>query len=127
MSGQCFPSYSANSKSIKIKLDLCNYAIKTDLKNLNADTSSFALKTNLADLKTKVDKIDFGKINNIDDHQVKNYIEQNYLFFEPRYKYFKTSVDADGTNVLSWESKGLSDENIIESLLLSQHMIHNPY
>ena len=83
MSGQCFPSNSANSKSIKIKLDLSNYAIKTDLKNLNADTSSFALKTNLADLKTKVDKIDFGKINNIDDHEVKNYIEQNYLFFEP--------------------------------------------
>ena len=54
-----------NSKSIKIKLDLSNYATKTDLKNFNADTSSFALKTNLSDLKTKVDKIDFDKINDI--------------------------------------------------------------
>ena len=50
MSNQYFPTYSVNSKSIKIKLDLSNYATKTDLQNSNADTSTFALKTNLADL-----------------------------------------------------------------------------
>ena len=50
MSSQYFPLYN-NKGEISVKLDLSNYATKTDLKNLNADTTSFALKTNLADLK----------------------------------------------------------------------------
>ena len=42
-----------------MKVDLLNYATKTDLKNItHIDTSSFALKTNLASLKTEVDKLD---------------------------------------------------------------------
>ena len=48
--------------SIKVKIDLSNYATKTDIKNiLHVDTSSFALKTNLASLKTEVDKLDIDK------------------------------------------------------------------
>ena len=44
--------------SIKIKIDLSNYTTKADIKNIShVDTSSFALKANLADLKTKVDKL----------------------------------------------------------------------
>ena len=36
---------------------------KTDIKNIShVDTSSFALKTNLANLKTKVDKLDIDKL-----------------------------------------------------------------
>ena len=43
--------------NINVKVDLSNYAIKTDLKNAtHIDTSSFALKTYLANLKTEVDK-----------------------------------------------------------------------
>ena len=42
-----------------MKVDLLDYATKTDLKNItHIDTSSFALKTNLASLKTEVDKLD---------------------------------------------------------------------
>ena len=42
---------------------MCNYATKTDLKNVtHADTSSFALKGNLANLKTEVGKIDIDKL-----------------------------------------------------------------
>ena len=42
-----------------MKVDLLNYATKSDLKNItHIDTSSFALKTNLASLKTEVDKLD---------------------------------------------------------------------
>ena len=38
---------------INVTVDLSNYAIKTDLKNVtHVDTSSFALKTNLATLKS---------------------------------------------------------------------------
>ena len=49
--------------SIKIKIDLSNYATKTDIKNIShVDTSSFALKTNLANLKTEVDKLDIDKL-----------------------------------------------------------------
>ena len=39
--------------SIKVKIDLSNYATKIDIKNnSHVDTSSFPLKTNLASLKT---------------------------------------------------------------------------
>ena len=37
---------------------------------------------------------------------------QNYLVFQPMYKYFKTSVKCSTTYVSSWESKGLSNEKI---------------
>ena len=49
--------------NINVKVDLSNYATKTDLKNVtHVDTSNFALKTNLAGLKTEVDKLDIGKL-----------------------------------------------------------------
>ena len=62
---QCFPKpfNSHFGDSIKVKIDLSNYATKTDIKNIShVDTSSFALKTNLASLKTEVDKLDIDKL-----------------------------------------------------------------
>ena len=62
---QCFPKLSNShfGDSIKFKVDLPNYATKTDLKNVtHVDTSSFALKTNLANLKTEIDKLDIDKL-----------------------------------------------------------------
>ena len=54
--------------SIKVKIDLSNYATKTDIKNIShADTSSFALKTNLYRLKTEFDKLDIGKLKPLPD------------------------------------------------------------
>ena len=51
------------SDSIKVKIDLSNYATKADIENIShLDTSSFALKTNLASLKTEVDKLDIDKL-----------------------------------------------------------------
>ena len=48
---------------IKVKIDLSNYATKTDIKNIShVYTSSFALKTNLANLKTEVDKFGIDKL-----------------------------------------------------------------
>ena len=48
---------------INVKVELSNYATKTDLKNVtHVDTSSFALKTNLANLKTEADKLDIDKL-----------------------------------------------------------------
>ena len=55
-----FRSFGGN---VNVKVDLSNYATKTDLKNVtHVDTSSFALKTNLASLKTEVDKLDIDKL-----------------------------------------------------------------
>ena len=61
---QYFPKpYEPFGGDINVKVDLSNYATKTDLKNVtHVDTSSFALKTNLANLKTEVDKLDIDKL-----------------------------------------------------------------
>ena len=57
------PFNSRFGDSIKVKIDLSNYATKTDIKNIShVDTSSFALKTNLANLKTEVNKLDIDKL-----------------------------------------------------------------
>ena len=59
-----FPkSFRRFGRDINVKVDLSNYATKTDLKSVtHVDTSSFALKTNLANLKTEVDKLDIDKL-----------------------------------------------------------------
>ena len=49
-----------------VKVDLSNYATKTDLKNVShVDVSSFALQSNLASLNTEVDKIDADKLKTV--------------------------------------------------------------
>ena len=58
-----YPPYRSSSNNIKVKLDLVNYATKTDLKNItHVDVSTFASKTNLAVLKTEINKIDADKL-----------------------------------------------------------------
>ena len=59
-----FPkSFRSFGRNINVKVDLSNYATKTDIKNIShVDTSSFALKTNLSNLKTEVDKLDIDKL-----------------------------------------------------------------
>ena len=61
---QYFPKlYEPFDGDINVKVDLSNYATKTDIKNIShIDTSSFALKPNVASLKTKVDKLDINKL-----------------------------------------------------------------
>ena len=63
MGSQYFPPYRGHIADVKVRLDLTNYATKTDLKNVTyVDTSNFVLKTNLASLKTEVDKLDIEKL-----------------------------------------------------------------
>ena len=61
---QYFPRpFRSFGENISVKVDLSNYAKKTDVKNIKLiDTSSFAIKTNLARLKTEVDKLDIEKL-----------------------------------------------------------------
>ena len=59
-----FPKpYEPFGGDINVKVDLSNYATKTDIKNiLHIDTSSFALKSNLSRLKTEVEKLVIDKL-----------------------------------------------------------------
>ena len=61
---QYFPKpYEPFVGDINIKVDLSNYATKTDLKNVtHVDASSLASKSNLDSLKTEVDKLDTDKL-----------------------------------------------------------------
>ena len=84
---QYFPKpYEAFGGNINVKVDLSNYATKSDIKNIShVDTSRFALKTNLASLKTEVDKVhidklvpvpvDLSKLSDV----VKNDVEKLYM------------------------------------------------
>ena len=64
---QYFPKpYEPFGGDINVKVDLSNYATKTDIKNIShVDTSSFALKSNLASLKTEVNKLDTDKLKSL--------------------------------------------------------------
>ena len=93
---QCYPPYRNSSNNIKLKLDLVNYATKTDLKNItHVDVSSFASKTNLAALKTEVDKIDTDKlkITPADLAKLTNAIE-NDIVKKTDYNAKVTSIEA---------------------------------
>ena len=61
---QYFPKpYEPFGGYINVKVDLSNFATKTDIKNVSrVDTSIFALKTNLTYLKSEVDKLDIDKL-----------------------------------------------------------------
>ena len=61
---QYFPKpYEPFGGDINVKVDLSNYATKTDIKNIyHVDTLGFALKINLASRKTEIDKLDIDKL-----------------------------------------------------------------
>ena len=61
---QYFPKqYEPFGGDSNVKIDLLNYATKTDIQNIiHIDTSSFALKLNLHSLKTEVDKLHTDKL-----------------------------------------------------------------
>ena len=83
---QYFPKpFKSFGENINVKVDLSNYATKTDLKNVtHVDNSNFALKTNLANLRTEVDKLDNNKLVPVPvnlsklTNVVKNEVVKNY-------------------------------------------------
>ena len=46
---------------------------------------------------------------------------QNYFIFRPINRYFKTD-NANSDTILSWKSKGLSDQNIKAPSTLNKHL-----
>ena len=60
-----FPEQKFSGGRVKVELDLSNYTTKADLKNAaGVDTSKFAKKDDLASLKSEIDKLDIGKLEN---------------------------------------------------------------
>ena len=111
------PFNSHFGDSIKVKIDLSNYATKTDIKNiLHVDTSRFALKTNLASLKTEVDKlgidelipvaVDLSKLSNL----VKNDVVKKSV-----YNKLVAKVDNVDTSDFVLKTKYNTDKTELES------------
>ena len=91
---QYYPPYRSSSNNIRVKLDLVNYATKTNLKNItHVYVSSFASKTNLVALKTEVDKIDADKLKTTptDLAKLTNAIKHDY---NTNYNTKVTSIEA---------------------------------
>ena len=97
---QYFPkTFSSHfGDSIKVKIDLSNYATKADIKNIShVDTSIFALKTNLSNLKTEVDKLDIDKLipTPADLSKLSNVVKNDVI---KKTVYHKLVAKVDNTN-----------------------------
>ena len=61
-----FPESKSLGGRVKVKLDLSNFATKSDLKNAKGvDTSKFSKKVDLANLKSNADTLDIDKLKNV--------------------------------------------------------------
>ena len=106
-----YPPYKSSSNNIKVKLDLTNYATKTNLKNItHVDVSSFASKTNLAALKTEVDKIDVDKLKTtpVDLAKLTNAVE-NDLVKKTDYNAKVTSIEGQIAGITKNTIDNLAD------------------
>ena len=96
--------YKSFDGDISVKVNLSNYATKTDLKNVShVDVSSFALKSNLASLKTEVDKIDADKLKTVpvDLAKLSNVVKNDVIKKTEYDKLVAEVNDIDNTNFVS--------------------------
>ena len=106
-----YPPYRSSRNNIKVKLDLSNYATKSDVKNFtHVDVSSFASKTNLAALKTEVDKLDTDKLKTtpVDLAKSSNVVE-NEVIKKTDYNAKVTSIEAQITGLTKNTTDSLND------------------
>ena len=96
--------YEPFGGDIHVKIDLSNYATKTDLKNIShIDISSYALKSNLASLKTEVDKLDIDKLTSvpIDLAKLSNVVKNDVVKNTEYDKLVNKVKGIDNTNFVS--------------------------
>ena len=109
--------------NINMKVDLSNYATKTDPKYItHVDTSKFELKTKLASLKTEIDKLDVDKLAPVSVELSKlidvvkkavyeklpakvNNIDISEFVLEAKYKRDKTELEKKIPDVTELEDK----------------------
>ena len=106
-----FPPYKNSSENIKVELDLSNYAMKKDVKDItHIDASGFALKTNLAALKTEVDKLDTDKLKRTpaDLAKLANAVD-NDLVKKTAYNTKITAIDSEIAGVKQSATNNLAE------------------
>ena len=120
---QYFPNpYKLFAGGIDVKVDLSNYATRTDFKNVShVDASSFAPKSNLDSLKTKVDKLDIDKLVPIPvDLSKLSDVVKSDVAKKTEYNKLVTKVDnIDTTNFVKetkYEKDGSDFENKISKI-----------
>ena len=109
--------YKSRSSSVKLELDLKNYATKEELKNItHVDTSSFTLKTNLPSLKTEIDKLDIPKLKTVPTDLVKLTKEvQEDFTRNTDFNSLKTKVDKNETGNDKLETKVNNNDAITKA------------
>ena len=110
-----FNSYFGDS--IKVKIELSNYATKTDVKNVShVDTSSFALETNLSSLKTEYDKLDIDKLVPIPNDLSKlSNVVKNDVVKKTVYNKLVAKVDNIDTSDFVLKTKYNTDKTELEN------------
>ena len=116
---QYFPSYKSFGESLKVSLNLSNYATKTDLKNItHIDVSSSASKENLASLKTEVDKIDADKLKTVPADLAKlSNVVKNDVVKKTEYNKLVTKVDNTDTKGFFLKTKYDAENSKIDTIL----------
>ena len=97
---QYFPiSYDPFGGDLNVKVDLSNYATKTDLKNVShVDVGSFVLKSNLASLKTEENKLYADKLAPVPvDLSKVSHVVKNDVVKKTEYNKLATKVDNTDT------------------------------
>ena len=109
-----FRSFGGN---INVKVDLSNYATKTDLKNiLHIDTSSFELKPILASIKVEVDKLSINKLIQfpVDLSKLSDLVQKD-IVKKAVYDKLTAKVNNIDTSAFALKTKYDSDKSALEN------------
>ena len=109
-----FRSFGGN---INVKVDLSNYATKTDLRIVtHVDTSNSALKTNLASVKTEADKLDIDKLAPVTVDLIKlSDVVKNDVVKKAVFNKWATKVNGIDTSNFVLKSKYQTDKTKLEN------------
>ena len=114
--------YKRFNRDNNVKVDLSNYATKTDLKNIShVDVSSFALKSNLTSLKIEVDKIDADKLKavTVDLAKLSNVVKNDVVKKTEHNKLITKVDNIETTNFVKktkYEKNGTDFEDKIDKI-----------
>ena len=118
---QYFPKpYEPSGGDINVKVDLSNYATKTDLRNVtHVDVSSFVPKSNLASLKTEVDNLDTDKLAPVPVHLSKlRDIVKNDVVKKTEYDKLVEKVDNIDTTGFALKTTYDTDKSDLRKLVM---------
>ena len=120
---QYFPKpYEPFGGDINVKVDLSNYATKTDLKKATGiDTSKLAAKFDLASLKAEVYKIDIDKLNTVpvDLSKLSNVVN-NEVVKKTVYGKFVAKVNVIDTSGFVLKTKYDTDKSDLEKKICDE-------